>query len=419
MRGSTGHLLTDGREELDFFNPLVFLLLELLHLLLMLNDVGLELQYLGLHVSLFHTLLHKLSHENLLFFLEGSLVTCQAILFLPLLFQHVSNNCLLLFGRLHLFLELLDLGLNLHLLSKLLRDLLLDHLDHVLSVLNSTRIDFNVLGNHVLLRGYVVDLHLLLVDLSRDVALLHVVLVDHPSLLLDRIKHLLFLLLEGLIRLLLLLDVLLNGLGVGLKLLQVGLQVLHSLSEVLVTLADANGLIAVLHVLTLKGFDLVLIFLLISLHYDKLGIKVVVLSLFLLDPNLSAGNFGIHLLDLLGDTLDFRDQALSRLDLLVLDLVVNVRFVILKQVDFGLKCSTALLDGLDITVDITESVLKLLECLLILLLLLLCLLKVESLVHQLLGQQVSFRGQQSLDFELGYQLLVKATELREIAILSI
>jgi hypothetical protein len=43
------------------------------------------------------------------------------------------------------------------------------------------------LGNHVLLRRNVVDLHLLLIDLSRDVALLHVVLVDHPSLLLDRI----------------------------------------------------------------------------------------------------------------------------------------------------------------------------------------------------------------------------------------
>ena len=358
----------------------------------MLNDVSLELQNLGLHVSLFHALLNKLSHEYLLLFLEGSLVTCQAILFLPLLFQHVSYNGLLLFGRLHLFLELLDLGLNLHLLSKLFRDLLLYHLDHVLGVLNSTSVDLDVLGYHVLLRGYVVDLHLLLVDLSRDVALLHVVLVDHPSLLLDRIKHLLFLLLEGLVRLLLLFDVLLNGLGVGLKLLQVGLQVLHSLSEVLIALANANGLIAVLHILTLKGFDLVLIFLLISLHNDKLGIKVVVLSLFLLDPDLSAGNFGIHLLDLLGDTLNFRDQALSRLNLLVLDLVVNVRFVILKQMDFGLKCSTTLLDGLDITVDITERVLKLLECLLILLLLLLCLLKVESLVHQLLGQQVSFRG---------------------------
>ena len=187
MRGCTGHLLTDGREELDFFNPLVFLLLELLYLLLVLNDVGFELQYLGLHVSLFHALLHKLSHEDLLFFLEGSLVTCQAILFLPLLFQHVSNNCLLFFGRLHLFLELLDLGLNLHLLSKLLRDLLLYHLDHVLGVFNSTRVNLDVLGNHVLLRRNVVDLHLLLIDLSRDVALLHVVLVDHPSLLLDRI----------------------------------------------------------------------------------------------------------------------------------------------------------------------------------------------------------------------------------------
>ena len=165
----------------------------------MLYNVSLELQYLGLHVSLFHTLLHKLSHEDLLFFLEGSLVTCQAILFLSLLFQHVSYNCLLLFGRLHLFLELLDLGLNLHLLSKLLRDLLLYHLDHVLGVLNSSSVDLDVLRYHVLLRGYIVDLHLLLVDLSRDVTFLHVVLMDHPSLLLDRIKHLLFLLLEGLI----------------------------------------------------------------------------------------------------------------------------------------------------------------------------------------------------------------------------
>jgi len=270
--------------------------------------------------------------------------------------------------------------------------LLLYHLDHVLGVLNSTRVDLDVLGYHVLLRGYVVDLHLLLVDLSRDVALLHVVLVDHPRLLLDRIKDLLFLLLEGLIGLLLLLDVLLNRLGVGLKLLQVSLQVLDSLSEVLVALANADGLIAILHVLTLKGLDLVLVFLLISLHNNELGVEVIVLGLFLLDPDLSAGDFGIHLLDLLGDTLNFRDQALSRLDLFVLDLVVNVRFVILEQVDFGLKGSTTLLDGLDITVDITECVLKLLECLLILLLLLLCLLKVESLIHQLLCQQVSFRG---------------------------
>jgi hypothetical protein len=358
----------------------------------MLNDVGLELQYFGLHVSFLHALLHKLSHEYLLFFLEGSLVTCQAILFLSLLFQHVSNNGLLLFGCLHLLLELLDLGLNLHLLSELLRDLLLYHLDHILGVLNGTRVDLDVLGYHVLLRGYVVDLHLLLVDLSRDVALLHVVLVDHPSLLLDRIKDLLFLLLEGLIRLLLLLDVLLNGLGVGLKLLQVGLQVLHSLSEVLVALANADGLITVLHILTLKSLYLVLVFLLVSLHNDELGVEVIILGLFLLDPDLSAGDFGIHLLDLLGDTLNFGDQALSRLDLLVLDLVVNVRFVILKQMDFGLESSTTLLDGLDITVDITECILKLLECLLILLLLLLCLLKVESLIHQLLCQQICFGG---------------------------
>lgn len=295
----------------------------------MLNYVGFELQYFGLHVSFLHTLLHKLSHEYLLFFLEGSLVPCQAILFLPLLFQHVSYNGLFLFGSLHLLLELLDLGLNLHLLSKLFRDLLLYHLDHVLGVLNSTRVDLDVLGYHVLLRGYVVDLHLLLVDLSRDVALLHVVLVDHPRLLLDRIKDLLFLLLEGLIGLLLLLDILLNGLGVGLKLLQVSLQVLDSLSEVLVALANADGLIAILHVLTLKGLDLVLVFLLISLHNNELGVEVIVLGLFLLDPDLSAGDFCIHLLDLLGDTLNFRDQALSRLDLFVLDLVVNVRFVIL------------------------------------------------------------------------------------------
>ena len=244
----------------------------------------------------------------------------------------------------------------------------------------------------MLLRGNVVDLHLLLVDLSRDVALFHVVLMDHPSLLLDRIKHFLFLLLKSLVRLLFLLDVLLNGLGVSLKLLQVSLQVLHSLFEILITLANAHGLIAVLHVLTLKSLDLVLVLLLISLHYNEFGVKVIVLSLFFLDPDLSASNFGIHLLDLLGDTLNFRDQALSGLDLLILDLVVNIRFVILKQVDFCFKCSTTFLDSLDITVDITECVLKLLECLLILLLLLLCLLKVEGLVHQLLGQQVSLRG---------------------------
>jgi hypothetical protein len=59
--------------------------------------------------------------------------------------------------------------------------------------------------------------------------------------------------------------------------------------------------------------------------------------------------------------------------------------------DLSLESGTALLDGLDVTVNISESVFEFLQGLLILLLLLLCLFEVERFVHKLFGKHIGFR----------------------------
>jgi hypothetical protein len=68
LRGSPGHLLSDGRQELDLLHPLVLLLLKSLHLLLVSHDVRTDLHDLSLHILLFQALLHQLTHKYLLFF---------------------------------------------------------------------------------------------------------------------------------------------------------------------------------------------------------------------------------------------------------------------------------------------------------------------------------------------------------------
>lgn len=135
----------------------------------------------------------------------------------------------------------------------------------------------------MLLSTNVVDLHLLLINLAGDVALLHIVLVDHACLLLNLIQDVLFLLLEGLILLLFLLDVIFNSLSVCLELLKVGLQVLNGFAEVLVTLANSNRFITIFHVLTLQGLNLVFVLFFVFLHDEKLAFEIPVLSLFLLN----------------------------------------------------------------------------------------------------------------------------------------
>ena len=62
----------------------------------------------------------------------------------------------------------------------------------------------------MLLSTHIINLHLLLIDLSGDVSLLHVVLVNHTSLLLDLVKYFLLLLLKGLILLFFFLNLLFN-----------------------------------------------------------------------------------------------------------------------------------------------------------------------------------------------------------------
>jgi hypothetical protein len=198
--------------------------------------------------------------------------------------------------------------------------------------------------------------------------------VNHAGLLLDLVKNLLFLLLEGLVLLLFFFYLLLNCLGVGLEFFQVGFEVLNGLTKILIALADADGLIAVLHVLALKGLDLIFLLLFILLHDEQLAFKVAVLDVLLLDPELSVGDLTIHLLYLPGDTFDFGDKTLSSLDFLVLYLILDVLLVVLKEMNLGLQCGTTLLDGLNIPVNVRESVFKLFECLLVLFLLLLCLL---------------------------------------------
>jgi len=75
---------------------------------------------------------------------------------------------------------------------------------------------------------------------------------------------------------------------------------------------------------------------------------------------LSVCNLRVHFLNLLSDSLYLRDQSLSCLNLLVLDLILDVGFVIFKEVNFRFKRGTALLDRFNISVNIREGVFKLL-----------------------------------------------------------
>ena len=230
--------------------------------------------------------------------------------------------------------------------------MLLYHLYHILCVLDSPRIYLDVLRYHVLLCAHIIDLHLLLIDLAGYVTLLHVVLVDHAGLLLDLVEHFLLLLLKRLVLLLFFFNFVLNGLGVSLEFFQVGLEMLNRLSQVFVTLSNTDRFVTVFHILALKSFDLVFLLFLLLLHDEELALKLVVLTILLLDSKLCAGYLTVHLLNLLGDTLDLRDQTLSRLNLLILDLVFDVLFIVLEQVYLGLQSGTTLLDGFNIAVNI-------------------------------------------------------------------
>ena len=111
---------------------------------------------------------------------------------------------------------------------------------------------------------------------------------------------------------------------------------LNGFTKVFIALTNTDGFITVLHVFTLKSFYLIFLLLFLLFHDKKLALKIVVLCVLLLDPELSTGYLTIHLLYLPGYAFDLRDKALSGFDFFVLDLILYVLFVILEQMNLGL-----------------------------------------------------------------------------------
>jgi len=107
--------------------------------------------------------------------------------------------------------------------------------------------------------------------------------VNHSGFLLNLIKNVLFLLLKSLVLLLLLLDVIFDCLGVSLKLLKVSFQMLNSFSEIFIALSNTDRFIAILHILSLKSLNFILVLFFVSLHNQQLGLEVIVLCLLLLN----------------------------------------------------------------------------------------------------------------------------------------
>ena len=377
----------------------------------MLHDVTLELHDLGLHRLVLEALLDQLAHEDLFLLIQSRLVHPETLHFLALLFQQVRYHSVLLLSYLVLIFEFFDFSLDLQLLPQFLRYLLLNDLNHILSILDSARVGLDVLRDQVQILSVVLDARVLLEELVSDIVLVEVEGVDHAGLLLDLVDDLLLLLLEALGRLLLTLDLLVDRLGLGLELLQVGLEMLNCLLQVLVALADANGLIAVLHVLLLQCLDLVLVLLLVLLHGQQLHIDLLITRLLLLDLQLYIGDLPVDFGYVCGHSVDIRDDLVLGLLLLALDLVDRVLLLRLEQVYLGLECRAALLNGLDVPVDLVDRRLELLQGLFVLLLLLLRLFEVEHLVGQLLLKDIGLGGQLTLNLKLLNELLVQTPEL--------
>jgi hypothetical protein len=146
-------------------------------------------------------------------------VATQTVHFFSFFFEKVCNDGLLFVVGLDLLLEVFALRFDLNLLSEFLTHLLREHLNLVLGILNSSSVNLNIQGYLMFLSIKPIDLMLLYLYLSRYVTLLQIQLMYHPCLLLYLINNLLLLLDYGLSSFLLLLNVLLHGLSLALKLL--------------------------------------------------------------------------------------------------------------------------------------------------------------------------------------------------------
>lgn len=100
----------------------------------MLFNVTRQLQDLCLHIFVFKSFLDKLTKENLLFLFKSNLVSSEAIHFFLLFLEQISDNSVFFLCHLELSLKLLNFILNLKLLTKLFRDILLNLLNQILGV---------------------------------------------------------------------------------------------------------------------------------------------------------------------------------------------------------------------------------------------------------------------------------------------
>ena len=226
----------------------------------------------------------------------------------------------------------------------------------------------------------VMDSSIMLHQLMSDIILIHVEGVNDAGFLLDLINDLLLLLLETFSCLLFAFNFFVNSLSFILELLEISLEMFNGFLEVLVTLANSHRLISVFHIFLLQSLNLVLVFLLFLFHSDQLRVDLSIRQLFLFDLDLDRSDITVDFSDLLSDFLNKWNKPFLSLLLLSFDLILSIKLLALKQVNFSLQGSPPLLYGLNISVDVVDGVLKLLKSLLIFLLLLLCLLKVEHLV---------------------------------------
>lgn len=384
MGGSPRHLLTDGAEELDLLDPLVFFLLELLDGLLVGEDVAAHLHDLGLHVLLFQPLLDQLAHEDLLLFLQVLLVDHQLFGFLALFVQELG-------GSGDLGLELLNVVLDVVVV-------VLDLLEGLLFVVHAlvVVVGLLLLGLLAALDGLAFGIQAHFLSREPQVFVLQVVLhffyacaTGDQLLALDLFVCLLF---GNLFPLLLVLHfevffmfkLSFHGVSVGLKLVQVGAQVLDCFLEVFIALAEAVGLVALLEEVLLQVLNLLLVFLLLLVHGVQGLLDLQVRLVFLLDLLVSLrdfhGDFGYECLH----ALHLRDNAFPFPGLLHVDVGLEVLLLALQLVDFLPKHLSPFFDGLDVPAHVVDGVVQLSESLFVLLLLSLGFLQFKHFTLQLL-----------------------------------
>jgi len=214
-------------------------------------------------------------------------VTSKAVHFLLLFLEQISDHSIFFLRYLELSFKLLNFILNLKLLTKLLRDILLNFLYQVLSISDSTCISFHILIDQMKILVKVMDSSIMLHQLVSNVILFHVEGVNDAGFLLDLINYLLLLLLETFSSLLFAFNFIVNSLGFILQLLKVSFEMLNSLLKVLVTLLYSHRLVSVLHIFLLESLNLVFVLLLFFFHTGQLGVDLSIRQLFLFDLNLN------------------------------------------------------------------------------------------------------------------------------------